>query len=168
MPILLSRRTFAGSVGAATVAVAMRPAMAFAAIGEDARLDALFTRIFDSQLRLSPQSATSLGLDKDALAGLRSQLTDSSQAGLARSVANTRNALADLSRVNAAALSPAMKLNLDVVRYQLETRLEAPRLGLDDAQSPYRIAQRSGAACPPNSMWPEARPWAFARCDRQP
>ena len=146
MPILLSRRTFAGSVGAATVAVAMRPAMAFAAIGEDARLDALFTRIFDSQLRLSPQSATSLGLDKDALAGLRSQLTDSSQAGLARSVANTRNALADLSRVNAAALSPAMKLNLDVVRYQLERRLDGPALGVDSPQSPYRMTQRFCAA----------------------
>jgi len=146
MPILLSRRTFAGSVGAATVAVAMRPAMAFAASGEDARLDALFTRIFDSQLRLSPQSATSLGLDKDALAGLRSQLTDSSQAGLARSVANTRNALADLSRVNAAALSPAMKLNLDVVRYQLERRLDGPALGVDSPQSPYRMTQRFCAA----------------------
>lgn len=146
MPILLSRRTFAGSVGAATVAVAMRPAMAFAAIGEDARLDALFTRIFDSHLRLSPQSATSLGLDKDALAGLRSQLTDSSQAGLARSVANTRNALADLSRVNAAALSPAMKLNLDVVRYQLERRLDGPALGVDSPQSPYRMTQRFCAA----------------------
>ncbi len=146
MPILLSRRTFAGSLGAATVALAVRPATAFAASGEDARLDALFTRIFDSQLRLSPQSATSLGLDKGALAGLRSQLTDSSQAGLARSVANTRNALADLSRINVAALSPAMKLNLDVVRYQLERRLDGPALGVDSPQSPYRMTQRFCAA----------------------
>lgn len=146
MPILLSRRTFAGSLGAATVALAVRPATAFAASGEDARLDALFTRIFDSQLRLSPQSATSLGLDKDALAGLRSQLTDSSQAGLARSVANTRGALADLSRINVAALSPAMKLNLDVVRYQLERRLDGPALGVDSPQSPYRMTQRFCAA----------------------
>ena len=146
MPILLSRRTFAGSLGAATVALAGRPATAFAASGEDARLDALFTRIFDSQLRLSPQSATSLGLDKGALAGLRSQLTDSSQAGLARSVANTRNALADLSRINVAALSPAMKLNLDVVRYQLERRLDGPALGVDSPQSPYRMTQRFCAA----------------------
>ncbi|MFY8195688.1 MAG: DUF885 domain-containing protein [Novosphingobium sp.] len=146
MPILLSRRTFAGSVGAATVAVAMRPAMAFAASGEDARLDALFTRIFDSQLRLSPQSATSLGLDKGALAGLRSQLTDSSQAGLARSVANTRSALADLARIDESALSPSMKLNLDVVRYQLERRLDGPTLGVDSPQSPYRMTQRFCAA----------------------
>ena len=146
MPILLSRRTFAGSLGAATVALVARPATAFAASGEDARLDALFTRIFDSQLRLSPQSATSLGLDKAALAGLRSQLTDSSQAGLARSVANTRNALADLSRIKVAALSPAMKLNLDVVRYQLERRLDGPALGVDSPQSPYRMTQRFCAA----------------------
>ncbi|OYZ43739.1 MAG: hypothetical protein B7Y31_03320, partial [Novosphingobium sp. 16-62-11] len=93
MTVRFSRRSFVASASIAT-ALAASPRFAFAAAtGEDARLDALFTRIF-----------------------------------------------------NGKALSAPMKVNLDVVRYQLERRLDGPRVGVDSPQSPYRITQRSCAA----------------------
>lgn len=147
MTVRFSRRSFVASASVAT-ALALRPGMAFAAAAsaEDARLDALFTRIFNDQMMLAPQYATSLGLDKGAMAGLRSQLGDNSATGRAASVAQARTALADLAKIDVARLSPPMKVNLDVVRYQLERRLDGPRLGVDSPQSPYRITQRACAA----------------------
>jgi len=143
MTFRFSRRSFVASASAAT-ALAFRPGLSFAAAlgGEDAKLDALFTRIFNDQLLLSPEQATSLGLDKGAMAGLRSKLGDDSAAGRAASVAQTRASLADLAKIDDKALSDAMKVNLDVVRYQLERRLDGPRFGIDNPQSPYRITQR--------------------------
>lgn len=147
MTFRFSRRSFVASAGAAT-AFAAHSGLARAAVagGEDARLDALFTRIFNEQMMLSPTYATSLGLDKGAMASLRYKLGDNSAAGRQASVAQTRKALTDLARVDPARLSPAMKVNFDVVRYQLERRLDGPRLGVDSPQSPYRITQRSCAA----------------------
>ncbi|KPF91288.1 Tat pathway signal protein [Novosphingobium sp. AAP83] len=143
MTFRFSRRSFVASASAATV-LAFRPGLSFAAAlgGEDAKLDALFTRIFNDQLLLAPEQATSLGLDKGVMAGLRSKLGDDSAAGRAASVAQTRASLADLAKINDKALSDAMKVNLDVVRYQLERRLDGPRFGIDNPQSPYRITQR--------------------------
>ena len=146
MPMLMNRRQFAGAAGAFAAGLTARPLTALAATGEDSRLNALLDRIFEGQMRLSPQYATSLGLDKGTLAPLRWQLNDVSLAGRDARAAHNRAALAQLAGIDRERLSQAGQLNLDVVRYQLETRLEAPRLGLDDAQSPYRIAQRSGAA----------------------
>ncbi|MFY7836971.1 MAG: DUF885 domain-containing protein [Novosphingobium sp.] len=147
MTVRFSRRSFVTSASAAT-ALAAQPGLAFAAAakGEDARLDALFTRIFNDQMMLAPTYATSLGLDKGAMAGLRAKLGDNSAAGRETSIAQTRKALADLAKIDDKALSPAMKVNLDVVRYQLERRLDGPRVGVDSPQSPYRITQRSCAA----------------------
>lgn len=142
----ISRREFVGTIGATAVALAVQPGTALADLSEDAKLDALFTRIFNDQIMLSPQSATSLGLDKGPLAHLRLRLDDDSAAGQEAALANTRQALDSLGRVNVAALSPTMKLNLDVVRYQLQRRLEGPALGVDNPQSPYRITQRFAAA----------------------
>lgn len=146
MTFRLSRRSFVVSAGAAA-ALTARPGLSFAAsVGEDAKLDALFTRIFNDQLLLSPEEATSLGLDKGAMAILRSRLSDESAAGREASIAQTRTAIADLARIDDKALSSAMKVNLDVVRYQLEQRLDGPRLGVENPQSPYRITQRFCAA----------------------
>lgn len=146
MTFRLSRRSFVVSAGAAAAFTA-RPGLSFAAsVGEDAKLDVLFTRIFNDQLLLSPEEATSLGLDKGAMAILRSRLSDESAAGREASIAQTRTAIADLARIEDKALSSAMKVNLDVVRYQLEQRLDGPRLGVENPQSPYRITQRFCAA----------------------
>jgi len=146
MTVRFSRRSFVASASAAS-ALAFSPRFAFAAAtGEDTRLDALFTRIFNDQMMLAPTYATSLGLDEGAMAGLRSKLGDNSAAGRTAAIAQTRGALADLAKIDDKALSAPMKVNLDVVRYQLERRLDGPRVGVDSPQSPYRITQRSCAA----------------------
>ena len=50
---------------------------------EGGRLNTLFDALFQEDLRRNPESATQLGLDKGANAGLKSQLRDESSAGIA-------------------------------------------------------------------------------------
>lgn len=95
---------------------------------------------------LSPQSATALGLDKRQLAHLRLRLDDDSAAGREASLAATSQALDALARIDVVALSPSMKINLELVNYQLHRLLEGPSPGIDNPQSPYRITQRFAAA----------------------
>ena len=68
--------------------------------GADHEADALalLDRIADNLLRLSPESATSLGIDTGARAALRSQLADRSAEGQQRIASQVR---ADLARVSA-------------------------------------------------------------------
>ncbi|WP_408587809.1 DUF885 domain-containing protein [Novosphingobium sp.] len=141
----MERRQFLAGTGALGMAALARPGMAFAAGDPDTALTALFDRIFNDTLALSPETVSSLGLDKAAWAGMKSRLDDRTEAGVAADVAQTKQALADLAKVDRAALSNANRLNLDVVNYQLETRLDAPRLHVDSVQRPYRLYQQGGA-----------------------
>ncbi|MCH7629316.1 MAG: DUF885 family protein [Proteobacteria bacterium] len=141
----MERRQFLAGTGALGMAALARPGMAFAAGDPDTALTALFDRIFNDTLALSPETVSSLGLDKGAWAGMKSRLDDRTEAGVAADVAQTKQALADLAKVDRGALSNANRLNLDVVNYQLETRLDAPRLHVDSVQRPYRLYQQGGA-----------------------
>lgn len=141
----MERRQFLASSGVLGMVALARPAFAFAAGDADAALTALFDRIFKDSMALSPEGVSSLGLDKGDWAGMKSLLDDRTEAGVADSVAQTKQALADLARVDRAALSAANRLNLDVVNYQLETRLVSPRLNVDSVQRPYRLYQQGGA-----------------------
>jgi uncharacterized protein (DUF885 family) len=144
----LDRRTFIASSGAAALAATL-PA---AGLGQsragsgDAALNALFERIFQQQVQRSPELATSLGLDKGPNAGLKSRLSPRTLDERARVLAQTRAALGELAAVDRRALSPAAKLNLEVVTYSLTNQATAPqRFGLDSAVRPYRIFQQGGA-----------------------
>jgi uncharacterized protein (DUF885 family) len=144
----LDRRTFIASSGAAALASAVLPKAAFAqtAGSGDAALNALFERIFQEAVQRSPELATSLGLDKGENEALKSRLTPRTLAERAQQLAQTRQALADLAAVDRSALSPAAKLNLEVVTYSLTNQTIAPqRFGLDSAIRPYRIFQQGGA-----------------------
>ncbi|MEA3065959.1 MAG: hypothetical protein QOJ27_2411 [Sphingomonadales bacterium] len=145
----MDRRTFIGSSGAAALATVALPKAVFAqprAGSGDAALNALFERIFQQAVQRSPELATSLGLDKDENAGLKGRLTPRTLAERARQLAQTREALADLAAVDRSTLSPAAKLNLEVVTYSLTNQIVAPqRFGLDSAIRPYRIFQQGGA-----------------------
>lgn len=141
----MERRHFLAGTGALGMAALARPAFAFAPGDADAALTALFDRIFKDTLALSPESVSSLGLDKGDWVGMKSLLDDRTEAGVAASVAQTKQALADLAKVDRAELSNANRLNLDVVNYQLETRLDSPRLNVDSVQRPYRLYQQGGA-----------------------
>jgi len=144
----VDRRSFIASSGAAALAATL-PARALAqrsAGSGDAALDALFERIFQQDVQRSPELATRLGLDKGSNAGLKSRLGPRTLAERARILAQTREALASLAAVDRRTLSPASRLNLEVVTYSLTSQIVAPqRFGLDSAIRPYRIFQQGGA-----------------------
>ena len=141
----MERRQFLARGGALGVLALAQPRLALGAGNSDEALSALFDRIFKDSLALSPETVSSLGLDKGEWAAMKSRIDDRTQAGVAASVAQTRQALADLSRVDRAGLSDANRLNLDVVIYQLQSRLDSPRLDVDSVQRPYRLYQQGGA-----------------------
>jgi uncharacterized protein (DUF885 family) len=145
----LDRRSFVVSASAAAIATAFLPdslrAQARGGPG-DAALNALFERIFQAEVLNSPELASSLGLDKGANAALKRRLSPRTAEERQRELARTRRALAQLATVDRTTLSPAARLNLEVVTYSLTAQTTAPsRFGLDSAIRPYRIFQQGGA-----------------------
>ena len=143
----MDRRTFIASSGAAALAATLPlPLLAQPSGSGDAALNALFERIFQELVQRSPELATSLGLDKGANAALKGRLTPRTLAERARQQAQIGEALASLAAVDRSKLSPAAKLNHEVVTYSLTNQTVAPRrFGLDSAVRPYRIFQQGGA-----------------------
>jgi uncharacterized protein (DUF885 family) len=149
----MDRREFLSTSGAAALALpfltgfeALASAQPAAATG-DAALNRLFDAIFNEQVQAAPTFATALGLDKGELASLKSKLdTRPYQQARAEDLARNRKFLAQLKAVNPAALSPAAKLNREIVIYDIGTNITAPeRFDLDSVQSPYLISQQDGA-----------------------
>lgn len=141
----MDRRTFL-SATAATVGAALAPLDAFAQGTPDARLNALFTRIFDDTVDQNPEVATSLGLDKGARAKLKYQLDDDGLAARAADLARAQRWLGEVERFPAAGLSPASALNREIVLYSLRNATTATaRFNLGSVIRPYRIFQQGGA-----------------------
>ena len=149
----MDRRHFlkSSSMGLGTLAgAAVLPQAARAAIlqseGGDAALNASFEAFFADDVANSPELATSLGFDKGVLSALKSELTPRTTAEQARDAARSEQRLGALRQVDRATLSTNAQTNLDVITYQLETRLEPfQHFGRDSAQTPYRIFQQGGA-----------------------
>jgi uncharacterized protein (DUF885 family) len=146
----MDRRAFLASTSAAAAAVALQPSLVLAqspAAGPgDAKLNALFERIFQQALETSPELATSLGFDKGPNSARKHLLSDRTAEEQQRQLALTRQGLADLAAVDRATLSPEAALNLEVVTYSLEAEAVAPeRFQLDSVVRPYRIFQQGGA-----------------------
>ena len=126
------------------------PAPATAA-ATDAQASALLDSIAENLLRLSPESATSLGIDKGPRAALRYQLADRSSLEQQR----LRNTLAaDLLRARAidvAGLSHSVRTSVEVVRSAYATALEGFALPYGDVavggwrNAPYVVIQNVGA-----------------------
>lgn len=117
----------------------------------DAAARALLDEIGNSLLRLTPEGATSLGLDTGARAELRSQLMDRSAEGQQRIAAQLR---ADLERANAldiSKLSHATRTSVEVVRSAYATALEGFAMPYGDVPvggwriTPYVVIQNVGA-----------------------
>jgi uncharacterized protein (DUF885 family) len=111
----------------------------------------LLDSIAENLLRLYPESATSLGIDVDARASLRSQLSDRSVEGQQRIAAQLR---ADLQRANAistAELPHAVRTTFEVIRSAYATALEGFALPYGDVPvggwriTPYAVIQNVGA-----------------------
>jgi uncharacterized protein (DUF885 family) len=143
----LDRRTFlATSAGAALLTAA--PALAQTG-SEDARLRTQLDAMFETLVDDSPRFATSLGLDKGARAPLKAKLDDNSAAAKARRLERSRAWMKDLKGIDRTKLSPASKVDLDVVLYQQENAVRSGdkyRFGdVGGNFSPYVISQRTGA-----------------------
>jgi uncharacterized protein (DUF885 family) len=143
----MDRRSFLASTSAAT-ALSLLPARALAATATagDAALDALFVKIFDEGLLESPEGATGLGLDKGALAPLKSRLDDRSLKARTADLARTKKSIARIEAIKPETLSHAGKLNREVVLYSLNSGTVGPeKFGLGSAVRPYTITQQQGA-----------------------
>lgn len=143
---LLDRRSFLATTAGAAL---MTAAPALAQGSEDAKLRTLLDKIFEDQVDDSPERATGLGLDKGARAALKSQLDERSAAAREARLAKVKTRVAALNAIDRKALSPASKVDLDVVLYQNSHAVsngEAYRFGAVGGRfSPYVISQQNGA-----------------------
>jgi len=119
--------------------------------GNDAA-ERLLTALTEEHLRLSPGSATSLGIDVGERVGLKALLSDNSPAGVARAAAWLRSAISRLDRLQAAELSPEMRSNVDISRTAYDTAREGFAFPYGDASlaggwrnGPYVVAQNMGS-----------------------
>ncbi|HEX8445668.1 MAG TPA: DUF885 family protein [Sphingomonas sp.] len=142
----MNRRQFVGSASAVALTATVARAQVPAASDADRQLDTAFDQIFQQTVTRAPELATSLGLDKGALAAAKGQLSPRTPEKRARDIAETKAAIARLAAFDPARLSPPAQRNLEVVRYTLETQIaSADTFGIDSAIRPYRIFQQGGA-----------------------
>jgi uncharacterized protein (DUF885 family) len=150
------RQTVAAlAASAALPFVSTRAFAQVAAVANVAPSDRAAASLLDSiarnLLRLSPESATTLGIDKGEHAALRSMLSDRSGIGQQRIAQTVR---ADLARVNAidtAGLSHSTRTSVEVVRSAYSVALEGFQLPYGDVavggwrNTPYVVIQNVGA-----------------------
>ena len=131
-----SRRQALGALSAGVAAVALPGcASTLATSGgprpaNEAEVTALLDSIGENLLALSPESATSLGIDTGARAYLRARLADRSMAGQDRLAATLRRDLARADAVDTTALTHSTRTSVEVVK-------SAYRVALDGFAQPY-------------------------------
>lgn len=144
-----SRRQLLLGSGATLVATAL-PAHAFAPAAE-AQAKALIDRTAETLLTLSPESATSLGIDKDQRAGLKHRLADRTLTGQHKVADHLRRTLADIAKLDTNALAPATRTHVDVIQASYANSLKGHGFNYGDVSvggwrnSPYAVAQNVGA-----------------------
>jgi len=111
----------------------------------------LLDEVAENLIRLTPEGATSLGIDTGARAGLRSMLTDRSADGQRRIANQLRSDLARVNAFDASGLSHATRTTFEVVRSAYGTALEGFALPYGDVavggwrNTPYVVIQNVGA-----------------------
>ncbi|MGH6870064.1 MAG: DUF885 domain-containing protein [Rhizomicrobium sp.] len=144
---MLSRRHLLASA-AATLPVAYAAPLWAGAAAPKAQLDGLMDTFFQENLKLNPEGATLLGLDKGTNAGLKSRLRDESAEGIAAGKALTAWQLKRLKAVPAGGLSGMDRVNYDTLSYVLDARSRIDRFdfgGTSYGPSPYAVSQLTGA-----------------------
>lgn len=145
--IRISRRRLV----AGAVAMMALPRAAFAEpatatqLAARGRLQALFAEMEQAFLRQSPEHATSMGLDKGALAPARFQLDDRSIAARRTEQAEHRLWVKRLRAIDRKRLAPSDQIDLEVMERLHEYRFDLPALPGIDAGSPYVVTQRHGS-----------------------
>ena len=143
---MLNRRHLLLIATAATALAAVRPGLT-AASPAKAQLDALLAAFIDEELRRSPETVTTLGMDKGERAAAKSALDDRSLAARAKDVMDNLGRLKRLRTVDRAALSGQDAVNYDTVAFLLQNQDDAARAAPygDGPGSPYVISQLTGA-----------------------
>ncbi|MFN6982578.1 MAG: DUF885 domain-containing protein [Brevundimonas sp.] len=146
---MIDRRRLMLSVAGAGLVSAL-PASAQTTTDADARLDALLTRWFDENIDESPESATSLGLDKGDRAGLAARLSQRGPADVARDKAKAVEQWRVLQAFPKGELSPASLITYEIAAFSAETgaagaTFDYGNVGGGGRQGPYVVTQMSGA-----------------------
>jgi uncharacterized protein (DUF885 family) len=148
----LTRRETIGALAAtAALPILSRSSPAWAAPASDAQASALLDSIAENLLRLSPEQATSLGIDTGNRARLRFALGDRSPAGVSRLAATIRSDLARAQALDTSKLSFPVRTSVDVVKSAYSTALQGFALPYGDVavggwrNTPYVVIQNVGA-----------------------
>ncbi|MCW3846340.1 DUF885 family protein [Sphingomonas sp. LB-2] len=143
----MDRRSFLYTASAASVFALLPYAARAAAPGaRDAELNRVFDAAFHASLRQSPESATSLGLDKGADADLKHQLSPRTAAARRINLGALLDTIAAIEAIGPKGLSPQSQLDREVVLYSLRARAVGPeKFNLDSAVRPFTIFQQGGA-----------------------
>jgi len=153
-PISLTRReTLAGIAAGIAAPLLARATPAFARAATDAQASALLNSFADNLLRLYPEQATSLGVDKGPWAPLRSKLQDRSITGQHHVAQVIRADLARAEAIDTSALSFPVRTSVEVVKYAYRLRTEGFALPYGDGpvadnswrNTPYVVIQNVGA-----------------------
>jgi uncharacterized protein (DUF885 family) len=118
---------------------------------EAGQVTRLLEEIAENLVQLSPEGATSLGIDRDERRSLRSKLGDRSAAGQERIAATLRADLARLNAIDASHLSHATRTSVAVVTSAYNVALDGFALPYGDVavggwrNTPYVVIQNVGA-----------------------
>lgn len=120
-------------------------------VSNEAQALAILDGVADDLLNLFPDTATSLGLDTGARAGLRARLVDRSAEGQQRIAKQVREDLERLKAFSTDGLTHATRTSIEVVRSAYATALEGFALPYGDItvgswrNTPYVVIQNVGA-----------------------
>jgi uncharacterized protein (DUF885 family) len=150
-PFSIERRQFLRASGAAAVLAAAAPAVLAEPV--DGPFSAALAAFADEIIRLSPEQATSLGIDKGAFAGLKSRLSDASPKGDADWAAEVISIRRRLGAIDRAGLTPADRIRYDTVLYAADRGVEGAAFpygggagaGFSGGTGPYVVSQQNGA-----------------------
>jgi uncharacterized protein (DUF885 family) len=144
-----TRREFVLATGAAVASTRL------SAAANDTQVQQLLAGMAEELMVDYPESATLLGIDTGARAPLKSRLADRSLAGQKRLAEGVSNRLARLAAIDTGALSPATRIDVDVLRTAHEFALEGFAFPYGDVallnsnwswrNAPYVVAQNTGA-----------------------
>ncbi len=147
----LTRRSLLQSAGAAG-AMAFVPACTRVAAGAPAtEADAALAETAEAFMAMYPESATTLGIDTGARAGLKSRLTDRSPAGQQAIATRLDGLIARLRGIDQTGLDPMTRVHVDTALTALETGREGFRFPYGDVavggwrNTPYAVIQNVGA-----------------------
>ncbi|MGV7206962.1 DUF885 domain-containing protein [Oxalobacteraceae bacterium A2-2] len=145
--LLATLSTAAAATLPGAVLAAVKPATA-----DDTRLHALLDEFAEELLRLSPTTATSLGLDSGPRAGLKSQLDDVSFTADEQWAAQVKSMLARLQKIERGALTARGQIQYDTVRYSANAGMDGLRFpfggaaaGFHGGTAPFPVTQQDGA-----------------------